>query len=104
MLTPSTPNFTVTLSGNACPTPVGDKLIDGDLKVSYCASLSQPDGPCPDGGNPATTCVPDTRQGCLVQVQLIYHSDIVVPLVGTFLASDGQGRFAQRVIATMAVT
>ena len=103
MLTPSTPNFTVSLSGNACPTPVGDTLTDGDLKVSYCASVSQPDGPCPDAGNSATTCAPDTRQGCLVQVQVVYHSDIIVPLVSSFLSTDGQGRFAQRVIATMVV-
>jgi Flp pilus assembly protein TadG len=103
MLTPSTPNFTVTLSGNTCPTPVGDSLTDGDLKVSYCASVSQPDGPCPDAGDSATTCAPDTREGCLVQVEVVYHSDIIVPLIGTFLSSDGQGRFAQRVIATMVV-
>ncbi|HLE59153.1 MAG TPA: TadE family protein [Candidatus Limnocylindria bacterium] len=103
MLATSAPHFTVTLSGDACPTPVGDTQTNGDLKISYCASMGEPNGPCPDAGDSATTCVPDTREGCLLRVELVYHSDIIVPLVNTFLSTDGNGRFAQRVTATMVV-
>jgi len=101
MLTTSAPRFTVTLSGTSCPTPIGDTQVNGDLTISYCASMGQPNDPCPDSGNSATICAPDTREGCLLRVELVYHSDIIVPLVGGFLSTDGNGRFAQRVAATM---
>jgi len=103
MLAVSTPHFTATLSGGSCPTPVGDTQVNGDVTVSYCASMADPDDPCPDGGDLTTTCAPDTREGCLVRVELVYHSDIVVPLIGSVLSIDGNGRFAQRVTATMVV-
>lgn len=103
MLDPNAPHFTVTLSGGACPTPVGDSQTNGDLALSYCSRLDDAGGPCPDPGDSTTTCAPDTRQGCLLRVSLTYHSDVVLPLVGAFLSTDGQGRFAQRVTATMVV-
>ncbi|HLE89472.1 MAG TPA: TadE family protein [Candidatus Limnocylindria bacterium] len=103
MLTAGAPHFTVTLSGTSCPTPSGDTQVNGDLTVSYCASVDAPDDPCPDAGDSTTTCVPDTREGCLLRVTLVYHTDIIVPLVSTFLSTDGNGRFAQRVTATMVV-
>jgi len=103
MLATSTPHFTVTLSGDSCPTPVGDTQTNGDLTISYCASMGEPDDPCPDAGDSATTCAPDTREGCLMRVEVVYHTDIIVPLVSTFLSTDGNGRFAQRVTATMVV-
>jgi Flp pilus assembly protein TadG len=101
MLATTAPHFTVTLNGDSCPTPVGDTQTNGDLTISYCASMGDPDAPCPDPGDSATTCAPDTRQGCLLRVELVYHTDIIVPMVGTFLATDAYGRFAQRVTATM---
>jgi Flp pilus assembly protein TadG len=103
MLATSPPHFTVTLSGGACPTPVGDTQTNGDMAISYCASMDDPDDPCPDTGDSATTCAPDTREGCLLRVELVYHSDIVVPLLGAVLSTDGGGRFTQRVTATMVV-
>jgi hypothetical protein len=103
MLDDSAPHFSVTLSGGACPTPVGDSQVNGDIALSYCSSVDQADDPCPDPGDSTTTCAPDTREGCLLRVRLTYHSDIVLPLVGAFLSTDGQGRFAQRVTATMVV-
>lgn len=103
MLDSSAPHFTVTLSGGSCPTPVGDSQVNGDIALSYCASVDATDDPCPDPGDITTTCAPDTREGCLLQIRLTYHSDVVLPLVGGFLATDGQGRFAQRVTATMVV-
>lgn len=103
MLDSVAPHFTVTLSGGSCPTGAGDQQTNGDLSIAYCARLATPNSPCPDPADPTTTCTPDTRQGCLEQVTLIYHSDIMVPFIGQLLATDGQGRFAQRVIATMVV-
>lgn len=103
MLSTTAPHFTVTLSGTSCPTPSGDTQTNGDLKISYCASMADPQDPCPDPGDSTTTCVPDTREGCLLHVEFVYHTDIIVPMVGTFLSTDGNGRFAQRVTATMVV-
>ena len=103
MLDPNAPHFTVTVSGGACPTPVGDSQVNGDLTISYCSQLDAAGDPCPDPGDSTTTCAPDTRQGCLLRVSLTYHSDVVLPLVGAFLSTDGQGRFVQRVTATMVV-
>jgi Flp pilus assembly protein TadG len=103
MLATSAPRFAFTLSGGSCPTPVGDAQTNGDVRISYCATMGEPDDPCPDSGNSATACAPDTREGCLLRVQLVYHSDIIVPLVGGFLSTDGNGRFAQRATATMVV-
>lgn len=103
MLDVTAPHFTVTVTGGSCPTPTGDTQVNGDLTLAYCADVASATSPCPDPGDVTTTCGPDTREGCLLQVTLIYHSDIMLPLIGTFLATDGQGRFAQRVIATMVV-
>lgn len=103
LLSASSPYFSVTITSGACPTTTGDTLVNGDLTVSYCDRVTTPDGPCPTTGDSTTTCVPDTREGCLVRVSLTYHSDIVVPLVSSFLGTDGNGRFAHRAVATMVV-
>lgn len=103
LLSAGTPYFTVTTTSGACPTMTGDTLVNGDLTVSYCDHTLTAGGPCPVSGNSATTCVPDTRKGCLIQVSLMYHSDIVVPLVGGFLGLDGNGRFVHRTVATMVI-
>ena len=103
MLDSSAPHFTVTLSGGACPTPVGDSQTNGDLTLSYCARLDDPGDSCPDPGDSTTICAPDTRQSCLLRVRLTYHSDVVLPMVGAFLSTDAYGRFAQSVTATMVV-
>jgi Flp pilus assembly protein TadG len=103
LLSAGAPYFNVTTTSGACPTTAGDTLVNGDLTVSYCDHTLTAGGPCPVSGNSATTCVPDTRHGCLVQVSLMYHSDIVVPLVGSFLGLDGSGRFVQRAVATMVI-
>ena len=103
LLSAGAPYFTATTTSGACPTMTGETLVNGDLTVSYCDHTLTAGGACPVTGNSATTCVPDTRQGCLVQVSLMYHSDIVVPLVGSFLGLDGNGRFVQRAVATMVI-
>ena len=101
LLTATTPHFTVTLTSGACPTMTGDTLVNGDVTISYCAYTLSPSGACPTTGNASTTCLPDTRQGCLVRVSLTYRSDIVVPLVDAFLTTDVNGLLVQRATATM---
>ena len=103
MLSTSSPHFNAPLSGGDCPTPTGDTLVNGDITVSYCDHVTTPDGDCPDTTDPDTTCVPDTREGCLLRVTLTYRSDIIVPLIGALLNTDANGRFIQRVTATMVV-
>lgn len=103
LLSSAAPHFTVTTTSGACPTTTEETLVNGDLTVSYCDHVTTSAGPCPTTGNSATTCIPDTREGCLVRVSLAYHSDIVVPLVGTFLGTDANGRFVHRAVATMVV-
>jgi Flp pilus assembly protein TadG len=103
LLSASSPNFSVSLSGGDCPVPTGDTLTDGDVTVSYCDHVTTSDGPCPDPADSTTTCVPDTREGCLMQVTLTYRSDIIVPFLGDILPHDGNGRFVQHVTATMVV-
>ena len=103
LLNSAPPHFTVTSTSGACPTTTADTLVNGDLTVSYCDHITTATGPCPTTGNSATTCVPDTREGCLVRVSLTYRSDIVVPLVSTFLGTDSNGRFVHRAVATMVV-
>lgn len=102
LLDDASPHFDATLTGGACPMPSSTTLVNGDLTVSYCASATA-DGSCPDPGNSLTDCLTDTRENCLVRVEVRYHSDIVVPLINSLLATDGSGRFFQRAIATMVV-
>jgi Flp pilus assembly protein TadG len=103
LLAVGSPHFTVTLSGGACPTPAGDGQVNGDLTVSYCNHVTVATDPCPKPSDPTTTCTLDGREGCLVRVGLTYHSDIIVPLVGSFLATDANGRFAMRAVTTMVI-
>ncbi len=95
-LSTSSPHFTVSLPSGACPTPSGDGQTNGDLTISYCDHVSTPDPTDAD-----TVCVPDTREGCLVVLTLVYRSDIVVPLIGALLNTDANGRFVQSATATM---
>jgi hypothetical protein len=103
LLDPSAPHFTVTLSGGSCPTPVGEGQVNGDMTISYCHHVTAPSDPCPNPLDPTTICTLDGRDECLARVELTYHSDIFVPLVNTFLATDANGRFAMRAAATMVI-
>ena len=102
-LSTSSPHFTVSLSGGACPTPSGDSQTNGDLTISYCDHVTTPDGDCPDTTDSDTTCVPDTRDACLLRVTLTYRSDIIVPFIGGLIGTDVNGRFTQSATATMVV-
>lgn len=103
LLSPTSPHFSATTSGGSCSTTSGDTQVNGDLTISYCANLATSSSSCPDAADTSTTCVPDTREGCLMQVTLTYRSDIIVPFLGDILAHDSDGRFVQRVTATMVV-
>jgi Flp pilus assembly protein TadG len=103
-LSTSSPHFSTTQTGTgACPTPTGDGQVNGDLTISYCDHVTTPDGDCPDGTDPDTTCAPDTREACLVRITMVYRSDIIVPFIGGLIGADSNGRFAQTVTATMVV-
>ena len=103
-LSTSTPHFTVTVTGTgACPTPAGDGQTNGDLTITYCDHVTTPDGDCPDGTDSDTTCIPDTREACLVRITLTYRSDIIVPFIGGLIGTDVNGRFMQNATATMVV-
>jgi Flp pilus assembly protein TadG len=106
IMTAASPNFVVTR-----PCPAGsatdlngdglhDQWVNGDLTVTLCASMATPTSPCPTTG---TYCTADDPVGCLVQITLVYRSDIIVPLIGGLLPTDGSGRFVQRSVATMVV-
>jgi Flp pilus assembly protein TadG len=103
ILNATSPNFSVTTSGGVCSTSTGETQANGDLVISYCASMSTPDAPCPDPLDTSTICSADTRAGCLVRVQLTYRQDIIVPFLGAILSTDSNGRFVQTVRATMVV-
>ncbi len=103
MLNTTSPHFSSPLTAGRCTQPTGDVGVNGDVTVAYCDHVTTPDGPCPDGTDPDTTCVQDTRQDCLVRVTLTYRSDVVVPLIGPLLGTDANGRFVQTMSATMVV-
>jgi hypothetical protein len=96
------PHFSATANGDgSCPTPTGETQTNGDLTVSYCDHVTTPDGPCPDGSDPDTTCTLDARQACLVRVVVTYRSSIIVPFLGQILGNGSL--FTQRSTVTMVV-
>jgi hypothetical protein len=106
MLGSTSPNFSATR-----PCPAGgasdlngdglhDRWVSGDVTVSMCSSMATSTSPCPTTGAYCTTTDPG---GCLVQVRLTYRSDIIVPLIGGLLSTDGSGRFVHISTTTMVV-
>lgn len=104
IMTASAPNFSTSRPCGAGSDLNGDGLhdrwVNGDLTMTLCSSMATPTSPCPTTG---TYCTLSDASGCLVQVQLTYRSDIVVPLIGDLLSTDGSGRFVQTATATMVV-
>ncbi len=103
-LSPSGPYFVATR-----PCPPGsasdlngdglhDRWVNGDITLTLCTAMATPTSPCPAAG---TYCATNDPVGCVVQVTLTYRSDIIVPLLGGILPTDGGGRFVQSVTATM---
>ena len=103
LLSSASPYFSAMTTSGACTTTTGETQVNGDITVAYCDHMATATSPCPDVADPTTTCTPDNRDGCLMQVSLTYRSDIIVPFIGQLLSRDTNGRFVQRVIATMVV-
>jgi Flp pilus assembly protein TadG len=103
MLGTTSPHFNAPLTSGKCTQPTGDVGVNGDVTVSYCDHVTTPDAPCPDTTDAGTTCVQDTREGCLMRVSMTYRSDVVVPLIGPLIGTDANGRFVQSVTVTMVV-
>jgi hypothetical protein len=106
MLGSTSPNFSATR-----PCPAGsasdlngdglhDRWVSGDITVTLCSGMATPTTPCPAAGSYCTTTDP---AGCLVQVRLTYRSDIIVPLIGALLSTDGSGRFVHTALTTMVI-
>jgi Flp pilus assembly protein TadG len=103
LLSSASPYFSATTTSGACTTTTGETQVNGDLTVAYCDHMATSTSACPDAVDPTTTCTPDNREGCLMQVSLTFRSDIIVPFIGQLLSRDTNGRFIQRVTATMVV-
>jgi Flp pilus assembly protein TadG len=103
MLNTTSPHFNAPLTAGKCTQPTSDVGTNGDVTVSYCDHVTTPDGECPDTTDADTTCVPDTREGCLLRVTVTYRSDVIVPFIGPLLGTDANGRFVQTVTTTMVV-
>jgi len=103
LLSSASPYFSATTTSGACSTTTGETQVNGDITVAYCDHMATATSPCPDSLDPTTNCTPDNREGCLMQVSLTYRSDIIVPFIGQLLSRDTNGRFVQRVTATMVV-
>ena len=106
LMTAASPNFVAT---RPCPAGsasdlngdgLNDRWVNGDITMTLCSSMATSTSPCPTTG---TYCATDDPVGCLVQVQLTYRSDIIVPFMGEILTTDAGGRFVQRAVATMVV-
>lgn len=104
LLSDSAPHFSAT---SPCPLTAGTAYADGriwtngSVVIQYCDHVTTPDGDCPDSSDPDTVCTNDSRKGCLVRVELTYRSDIIVPLIGPILGTNGL--FDQRATATMVI-
>ena len=80
------------------------RVSTGDVADgSYCDHVTTPDGDCPDSSDTDTTCIPDTREACLLRVTMTYRSDVIVPFIGGLIGTDVNGRFAQTSTATMVI-
>ena len=104
LMSATSPNFTASR-----PCPAGsatdlngdglhDRWVTGDMTVTLCSTMATSTSPCPASGSYCTSTDP---AGCLVQVRLTYRSDIVVPLIGPLLSTDGSGRFVHTATTTM---
>lgn len=89
LLSTSTPHFTA-----ADPCTSGHQVdantwVNGDLRITY--------------SQPAGVVTNDARRGYHIAVRLAYRSDIIVPLIGPILPTDGNGRFVHAAQVTMVI-
>jgi Flp pilus assembly protein TadG len=107
LLSPTSPNFTgsstcssgTDLNGDG----MQDRWVNGDVTVSLCARMATSSASCPSSSDATSYCTSTEPAGCLVRLELIYRSDIIVPLMSAVLPTDGAGRLVQRAVATMVI-
>lgn len=63
--------------------------VNGDVRITY----AQPSG----------VVTNDARRGYRMTVRVAYRSDIIVPLIGPLLPTDGSGRFVHAAAVTMVI-
>ena len=74
MLAKTTPHFSTSGSWSQS----GQTFTDGDLVITYVLPLG--------------VTANDTRAGEQITVKAVYHQDLVIPLISTFLPQDAGGR------------
>jgi Flp pilus assembly protein TadG len=81
------------------------QAVDGAVPGDFAASCTTVNGggdlviAYPDSG----TCTNSARTGCQVRVSLTFRQPLLVPLVGTFLSTDGTNRVAMSSDVTMVI-
>ncbi len=79
------PNFTTP----GCTATTEDVWVNGDVRIEYAQG--------------SATVAADSRDGYNMTVHVTYRQEIVVPLLGAFLSTDGSGRFIHTTRVTMVV-
>ncbi len=88
ILSTSAPQLSTTGSWTSSGTAPNLTYTNGDVTVSY------------DVGSATDS---DPRTGEQVTVTLVYHQDLLIPLIGGLLPHDSGGRLAQQATATMVI-
>jgi Flp pilus assembly protein TadG len=85
----TSPNFSTSSSWTTTTSGSTITATNGDLVITYTL--------------PASVTDSDPRAGWRMTVKGTYHQDIIVPLIGTFLPKDGNGRLVLSTEVTMVV-
>lgn len=88
-LSTSSPHFTAADPCTAAHQVDATTWVNGDLRITY--------------SQPAGVITNDARRGYHITVRLTYRSDIIVPLIGPILPTDGNGRLVQAAQVTMVI-
>jgi Flp pilus assembly protein TadG len=79
LLATTSPHFTASSACTAGNRVDANTWVNGDLRITY--------------SQPAGVVTSDARRNYRMTVRVTYRSDIIVPLIGTLLPTDGNGRF-----------
>ena len=88
-LTTTTPNFTTGSSWTTTTSGTTVTATNGDLVITYTL--------------PGTVTDSDPRAGWRIRIKATYHQDIIIPLIGTFLPKDTNGRLPLGAEVTMVI-
>lgn len=89
LLSTAPPHFNATDPCTSSHRVDANTWVNGDLRITY----SQPSG----------VVTSDSRRGYRITVRVTYRSDIIVPLIGPLLPTDGNGRFVHAAEVTMVI-